>query len=48
MRKGASVGALRDVAFATDGTLVAVELESGERIPYDAKLGFAPARRTAA
>jgi hypothetical protein len=39
---------LHDVAFATDGRLVAVELESGERIPYDAKLGFAPARRTAA
>ncbi len=48
MRKGTSVGALRDVVFATDGTLVAVELESGERIPYDVKLGFAPARRTAA
>jgi sporulation protein YlmC with PRC-barrel domain len=48
MRKGTSVGALRDVVFGTDGTLVAVELESGERISYDAKLGFAPARRTAA
>jgi hypothetical protein len=48
MRKGTNVGALRDVVFAADGALVAVELQSGERIPYDANLAFAPARRTAA
>jgi sporulation protein YlmC with PRC-barrel domain len=48
MRKQANVGTLRDVVFRTDGALLAVELESGERIPYEAALGFAPARRTAA
>ncbi|HEY5661020.1 MAG TPA: hypothetical protein VIR59_09560 [Gaiellaceae bacterium] len=48
MRKRMNVGVLHDVVFAADGRLVAVELESGERIPYDAKIGFAPARRTAA
>jgi uncharacterized protein YrrD len=48
MRKQTSVGTLRDVVFAVDGTLRGIELESGERIAYDAALGFAPARRTAA
>jgi hypothetical protein len=48
MRKETSVGALSDVVFGADGTLLAVELQTGERVPYDGKLGFAPARRTAA
>ena len=47
-RKERNVGTLRDVAFAHDGKLLAVVLESGERIPYDGTLGLAPARRTAA
>jgi len=48
MRKRTSVGTLSDIVFRTDGTLVGIELEGGERIPYDAALGFAPASRTAA
>jgi hypothetical protein len=48
MRKQTSVGTLRDVVFRTDGTLLGLQLESGERIPYDPALGFATARRTAA
>jgi hypothetical protein len=48
MRKQTSVGTLGDIVFGRDGTLVALELESGDRIPYDAALGFATARRTAA
>jgi hypothetical protein len=48
MRKQTSLGALRDVVFGADGTLLAVELQTGERVPYDGKLAFAPARRTAA
>jgi len=48
MRKAAGVGTLRDVVFRSDGRPLSVELESGERIPYDPALGFAPARRTAA
>jgi hypothetical protein len=48
MRKQRSVGTLRDVVFAADGTLVAIVLESGHRLPYDGSLGFAPQRRTAA
>lgn len=47
-RKGHSLGALRDVVFATSGELLAVLLESGERVPYDETLRLAPARRTAA
>lgn len=47
-RKERSVGTLRDIVFARGGELVAVLLESGDRIPYDATLGLAPARRTAA
>src|SRR5262249_31884010 len=43
MRKRTSVGTLSDIVFRTDGTLVGIELEGGERIPYDAALGFAPA-----
>jgi hypothetical protein len=48
MRKQTSLGTLRDIVFGRDGTLFAIELQSGERIPYDAALGFATARRTAA
>jgi hypothetical protein len=48
MRKETSVGTLRDVVFGVDGTLHAIELESGERVPYDTALGLTPARRTAA
>ncbi len=48
MRKQTSVGALHDIIFRTDGTLLRIELESGERIPYEASLRFATARRTAA
>lgn len=47
-RKQRSVGTLRDVVFAADGTLVAIVLESGYRLPYDGTLAFAPQRRTAA
>ena len=48
LRKEQSVGTLRDILFARDGSLVGVLLESGERIPYDPTIGLAPARRTAA
>jgi uncharacterized protein YrrD len=48
VRKQTSLGALHDIIFRTDGTLVGIELESGERIPYEAALGFGTARRTAA
>jgi uncharacterized protein YrrD len=47
-RKQRNLGMLRDVVFALDGELVAVLLESGERVQYDAALGLAPERRTAA
>jgi hypothetical protein len=48
MRKEQSIGVLRDIVFARDGRLLAVLLESGERIPFDGALGLAPERRTAA
>lgn len=48
MRKEQSVGVLRDIVFARDGRLLAVLLESGERVPYDDGLGLAPEHRTAA
>jgi uncharacterized protein YrrD len=48
MRKQQSVGTLADVVFGVDGSLVAVVLVGGERVPYSASLGFAPVRRTAA
>ena len=47
-KRGKDVGTLRDVAFAPDGELLAVLLDSGERLPFDGTLGFAPSRRTAA
>ena len=42
------VGKLRDVVLAPDGELMAVVLETGDRVPFDATLAFAPRRRTAA
>jgi hypothetical protein len=48
LRGKQSVGVLRDVVFAPDGALLAVLLESGERIAYDETLRLAPVRRTAA
>jgi uncharacterized protein YrrD len=47
-KRGKDLGTLRDVAFAPGGELLAVLLESGERLPFDETLGFAPQRRTAA
>ena len=47
-RKERTIGTLRDIVFGRDGGLLAVLLESGERIPYDGALGLAPERRTAA
>lgn len=47
-RRGTDAGRLRDVIFAPRGDLVAVVLESGERLPFDETLGFAPQRRSAA
>lgn len=47
-RKQRRVGALRDVVFRANGALLAVLLESGERLPYETSLGFAPQRRSAA
>jgi hypothetical protein len=45
-RRGA--GNLRDVVVAVDGSLVAVVLENGRRVPFDGTLQFAPPKRTAA
>jgi hypothetical protein len=47
-RKERRVGTLCDIVFARSGDLLAVLLESGERIPYEGALGLAPERRTAA
>jgi uncharacterized protein YrrD len=47
-RKARSIGTLRDIVFTAAGGMVAVLLESGERVPYEETLGLAPARRTAA
>jgi hypothetical protein len=46
--KDRSVGTLRDIVFRPGGELLAVVLESGERVPGDGTLGFAHVRRTAA
>jgi hypothetical protein len=48
MRKQRSLGKLRDVVFGADGGLLAVLLESGERVAYGRALVLAPERRTAA
>jgi len=42
------VGKLRDVVLARDGQLIAVVLETGERIAFDDALAFAPEKRSAA
>jgi hypothetical protein len=47
-RKGKVVGTLRDVVLAPAGGLLAILLETGERIEFDGTLGFAPRRRSAA
>jgi PRC-barrel domain protein len=47
-RKGKVVGTLGDVVFAPGGRLLAILLETGERIEFDGTLGFAPRRRSAA
>ena len=47
-RRGRDAGILRDVVVALDGSLLAVVLESGERIPFDDTLQFAPSKRSAA
>jgi hypothetical protein len=47
-RRQRGVGTLRDVVFAVDGTLVALVLDSGERVAYDSALDIAPERRSAA
>ena len=41
-------GNLRDVRVASDGSLLEIVLEGGERIPYDESLKFAPSKRSAA
>jgi hypothetical protein len=45
---GKEAGRLVDVVLAPDGELVAVEVDPGGRIPFDATLQFAPRRRSAA
>jgi len=47
-RSRRDVGKLRDVVLASDGELVAVVLETGERVAFDGTLVFAPRRRSAA
>jgi PRC-barrel domain len=48
LRAGFEVGRLVDVVIAPNGDLVAVEVDSGGRIPFDETLQFAPQRRSAA
>jgi hypothetical protein len=45
---GGVAGTLRDVVVAPDGKLIAVVLESGERLPFDPTLRFVPQSRSAA
>jgi hypothetical protein len=47
-KRGKDVGKLRDVVFAPGGELLEVVLQSGERLPLEDTLGFAPQSRTAA
>jgi hypothetical protein len=47
-RKAVELGKLRDLVVAADGNLVAVLLDSDERVPFDESLAFAPQRRSAA
>jgi hypothetical protein len=46
--KRRDVGALRDVVFARDGSLLAVTLDGGARVPFDDALAFVPRARSAA
>jgi hypothetical protein len=48
LKRGNDVGKLGDVVFGPGGDLVAVRLESGERLAFDETLAFAPQRRSAA
>jgi len=47
-RNERNVGELRDVVLAPAGDLLAVVLETGQRVAFDEALRFAPRRRTAA
>lgn len=47
-KKGRAVGILRDVVFGSDGELHAVLLQSGDRLPIEETLAFAPQSRSAA
>jgi PRC-barrel domain len=48
LKRGKDAGTLRDVVFAADGTLVAVAVDPGGRLPFDDTLELAPQRRSAA
>jgi hypothetical protein len=48
LRAGRETGSLRDVVVSSDGSLLTILLENGERIPFDETLQFAPTKRTAA
>jgi len=48
MKNGRNVGVLLDIVFSRDGTLAAVLLDEGKRVPFDGSLGFAPQSRSAA
>jgi uncharacterized protein YrrD len=47
-KNGRKVGVLRDVVFSRDGTLTAVLVDEGTRVPFDGTLAFAPQSRSAA
>ena len=47
-KRGKDLGRLRDIVFTPSGNLRAVLLETGERLPFDGTLAFAPQRRSAA
>jgi hypothetical protein len=47
-RTGVTLGRLRDIVLAPDGALRRIVLDTGERVPFDDSLVFAPQRRTAA
>lgn len=47
-RRGKDVGTLRDVVFDPGGDLVAARLATGEQVPFDDTVAFAPRARSAA
>lgn len=47
-KRGKDLGTLKDVVFRPGGELLAVLLQSGERLPMDDTLAFAPQSRSAA